>query len=173
MEASSDIDPYGRPYPPKHEGFLVPRTAADAIVMKKSKSDKEDFEVLLITRKKETFHGKLAFPGGHIDYGEDPLIACVRELQEECGIIGAKPELVAVRGKPDRDPRYHMISIFYWVEVQEGQQVVAGDDASTAKYYSIKELLKQKDSFAFDHYEVLVDVIRKRPELESLRAFIP
>ena len=66
-----------------------------------------------------------------------------------------------------------MISIFYWVEVQEGQQVVAGDDASTAKYYSIKELLKQKDSFAFDHYEVLVDVIRKRQELESLRAFIP
>ena len=69
-------------------GYLVPRTAADAIVIKKNK-ETSDYELLLITRKKETFHGKLAFPGGHIDYGEDPLIACVRELQEECGIIGA------------------------------------------------------------------------------------
>ena len=173
MESSSELDKYGRPYPPKCDGFLIPRTAADAIVIKKSTTDKDDFEVLMITRKKETFHGKLAFPGGHIDYGEDPIEACVRELQEECGIIGAKPELVAVRGKPERDPRYHMISIFYLVEVHEGQQVVAGDDASTAKYYSIKELLKQKDNFAFDHYEVLVDLIRKRTELELLKAFIP
>ncbi len=120
MESASELDKYGRPYPPKCDGFLIARTAADAIVLKRSQTDKEDFELLLITRKKETFHGKFAFPGGHIDYGEDPVEACVRELQEECGIIGAKPELVAVRGKPERDPRYHMISIFYMVEVQEG-----------------------------------------------------
>ena len=41
---------------------------------------------MLITRKKETFHGKLAFPGGHIDYNEDPEVACVRELEEECNV---------------------------------------------------------------------------------------
>ncbi len=97
--------------------------------------------MLLITRKKETFHGKLAFPGGHIDYGEDPVEACVRELSEECGIEGSKPILVAVRGKPDRDPRYHMISIFYLVEVPEDAPITAGDDASTAKFYSIKDLV--------------------------------
>ena len=72
---------------------------------------------MLITRKKEPFHGCYAFPGGHIDYGEDPVESCIRELKEECGIDGSKPELVDVRGKPDRDPRYHMISIFYIVEV--------------------------------------------------------
>ena len=166
MEAT--LDPYGRPYPPKYEGYLVPRTAADAIVIKKDKESGE-YEVLLITRKKETFHGKYAYPGGHIDYGEDPIEACVRELSEECGIKGSKPELFAVRGKPDRDPRYHMISIFYFVEVPEDAPVTAGDDASTAKFYPISSLLEQKDMFAFDHYEVLQEVVRKRPELESLR----
>lgn len=53
-----------------------------------------------------------------------------------------------------------MISIFYLVEVPSDSPVIAGDDASTANYYPIKELLKQKDNFAFDHYEVLQDVIR-------------
>lgn len=71
-------------------GFLVPRTAADAIVIKKNK-ETEEYELLLITRKKETFHGKYAFPGGHIDYGEDPVSSCIRELEEECGIKGANP----------------------------------------------------------------------------------
>jgi len=44
---------------------------------------------LLITRKKATFHGMLAFPGGHIDEGEDPEVACTRELEEECGVVGS------------------------------------------------------------------------------------
>ena len=120
MESAAEtLDPYGRPYPKKHEGYLVPRTAADAIVIQKDAATGE-YQCLLITRKKETFHGKLAYPGGHIDYGEDPVISCIRELEEECGIKGANPQLVAVRGSPDRDPRYHMISIFYFVEVQPG-----------------------------------------------------
>ena len=168
-ESKTELDPYGRPYPPKHEGFLVPRTAADAIVIKKDK-ESGDYMLLLITRKKETFHGKYAYPGGHIDYGEDPIEACVRELKEECGIDGANPELFCVRGAPQRDPRYHMISIFYFVEVVGDGPVVAGDDASTAQFYKIKDLIENKEKFAFDHYEVMIEAIRKRPELESLRA---
>ena len=142
MESTTaqELDPYGRPYPPKYQGYLVPRTAADAIVIKKNK-ETHQYEVLLITRKKETFHGKYAYPGGHIDYGEDPVDSCIRELEEECGISGSKPQLFAVRGKPDRDPRYHMISIFYFVEVPEDAPITAGDDASTAKFYPIKDLL--------------------------------
>jgi len=58
-----------------------------------------------------------AYPVGHIDYGEDPYVACLRELKEECGVEGSFPILVDVRGKPDRDPRYHVISFFFLVEV--------------------------------------------------------
>lgn len=119
VEQSEQLDVYGRPFPPKLDGYYVPRTAADAIVLKEDKVN-NDYQVLLITRKKETFHGKYAFPGGHIDYNEDPVVACVRELSEECGIEGlGTPELFTVRGKPERDPRYHMISIFYLVKVAD------------------------------------------------------
>ena len=93
----------------------IPRTAADAICIRMNGDDAAD--ILLIRRKKQTFHGKLAFPGGHIDYNEDPAVACVRELEEECNIKGSDPELVTVKGKPGRDPRYHMISIVYLVQV--------------------------------------------------------
>ena len=95
----------------------------------------------------------MAFPGGHIDYGEDPVDSCVRELKEECGIdVVGKPELLTVRGKPDRDPRYHMVSIFYTVHVADDAEIQAGDDASTAGFYPIKDLLPHPDKFAFDHH---------------------
>lgn len=67
------------------DGYSVPRTAADAIVFRKNKQTNAN-EVLMITRKKEPYKGRCAFPGGHIDYGEDPKDACLRELKEECGV---------------------------------------------------------------------------------------
>eukprot|EP00347_Sterkiella_histriomuscorum_P011088 403373799 len=164
-----ELDKYGRPFPPKLGGYCVPRTAADAIVLREDKQN-DDYQVLLITRKKETFHGKLAFPGGHIDYNEDPVDSCIRELEEECGIKAtSKPELVAVRGAPERDPRYHMISVFYLVQVPEDAQITAGDDAATAQFYGLKDVMKTPDRFAFDHYEVLTELINTRPELEKIR----
>ena len=65
-----------------------PRTAADAVCIRSAATEGR-FEILLITRKKETFHGKLAFPGGHIDYNEDPEVACMRELAEETNVEGS------------------------------------------------------------------------------------
>ena len=56
--------------------------------------------ILLITRAKEPFQGKYAFPGGFVDYGEDPEKACLRELHEECTIVGKDPKLVCVAGDP-------------------------------------------------------------------------
>lgn len=71
----------------------------DAAVVRGFKSA---LEILLVTRKKEPFQGRLAFPGGFVEYGEDPEKAVLRELEEECGIKGKSPFLVAVRGRPDR-----------------------------------------------------------------------
>ena len=52
-----------------------------------------------------------------MNYGEDPKDAVLRELQEECTVDGRMPELITVHGKGDRDPRKHVISIAYAVEV--------------------------------------------------------
>ncbi len=57
--------------------------------------------------------------------------------------------------------RKHVVSIFYIVEVDEKQNEKAGDDAATCKFYNINEVRHQKEKFAFDHFEVLEDLIKK------------
>mgnify|MGYP001029232555 CR=1 FL=1 len=59
--------------------------------------------------------GDWAFPGGFVDYGEDPSKAALRELLEETNLVGQDAKLVAVAGAPDRDPRRHTVSILYGV----------------------------------------------------------
>ena len=113
-----------------------PRVAADAVVLRPGKEGAAP-EVLLITRKKKTFQGCFAFPGGHVDYDEDPQVACVRELKEETGIEGKLESLLTVHGEPGRDPRYHMISIFYLVSADADAVPTAMDDAASADWYDL------------------------------------
>lgn len=63
--------------------YQLPSVAADAIVIRLVQgTDKNTitnvveqlhlFEILLITRKNQPFQNCLAFPGGFVDYNEDP-----------------------------------------------------------------------------------------------------
>lgn len=49
--------------------YKVPNLTVDAIVTRKNNSG---HEILLITRGRDPFKGCYAFPGGFVDYGEDP-----------------------------------------------------------------------------------------------------
>ena len=140
----------------------LPYTAADAVCLRQTASG--EHEILLITRLKKTFQGCFAFPGGHIDYGEDPEVACTRELEEETGVKGTLNSLLCVRGKGDRDPRYHMISIVYMVDVAEDAEPVAMDDAASAAWYPIKEVIKTPEKWAFDHHSIVMEMIGKHEE---------
>ena len=133
----------------------MPNVATDAIVVKAKKDAPTQHEILLITRLRDPFQGCLAFPGGFVDYNEDPEKACLRELDEECGIKGKKPVLVTVAGDPKRDPRKHIISIVYHVEMEDPTaEAKAGDDAASAKWYDLQDVWASKD-MAFDHKEIL------------------
>ena len=94
-------------------------------------------EILLITRGHEPNLGCLAFPGGHIDYNEDPKDAAVWELREETGIEGSEPRLVTARGEPTRDARKHMITIVYEIRVDPTAEPKAADDAASAAWYDV------------------------------------
>lgn len=139
---------------------MVPSLTTDAVVFRR-KSGVEDVEVLLITRKYDPGKGKHALPGGFVDYNEDPLIGCLRELEEETGLKGINCELLTVTGNPLRDPRGHTVSIVYLVTVSEDAVPKGGDDAETATFYSFAEMLKSKEKFAFDHYDILVQAAKK------------
>jgi 8-oxo-dGTP diphosphatase len=116
---------------------------------------------LLITRGREPFKGHYAFPGGFVDYGEDPKLACLRELKEECCVDGVQPRLVTVAGNPERDPRKHIVTIVYAVQIDPSAQVKAGDDAATANWYNLRKVWEDKESFklAFDHREILGEFV--------------
>ena len=47
------------------------------------------------------------------------------------------------------------MSIFYKVTVPPDAEPKAGDDAASAKFYDLAEMQKEKENFAFDHFEVL------------------
>ena len=79
----------------------------------------------------------------------------LRELKEECNVDGTSAKLVTVRGKPGRDPRYHVISIVYLVQVDPNSKPEAQDDAASAAWYKLSDVMKTPEKFAFDHHSIL------------------
>ncbi len=142
--------------------YRIPSLTTDAVVLRKHKND--DFhDILLVTRGNDPEKGKLAFPGGFVDYGEDPENGCLRELKEETELIGKDVELLTVRGNPKRDPRRHVVSIIYTVNVDPDSQPKGADDAKDAKFYDLKDIIENKKAqIAFDHYGVIEELIEKK-----------
>jgi 8-oxo-dGTP diphosphatase len=132
-------------------GYRNPALTVDAVVLRDGR--KSEREVLLIRRGEEPWKGCWAFPGGFVDYGEDPETAVVRELAEECGVEGKVTEIISVRGEPGRDPRGHIVTIFYAVEVAPESVPVAGDDAAHAEWVALSEV--DLEEMGADHAEVI------------------
>jgi 8-oxo-dGTP diphosphatase len=93
-------------------------------------------------------------------------------LKEETNLDGKFPELVGIYGDPNRywrhleesnttnrDPRKHTVSAFYLIHVDDTSKLKAGDDAADAKFYSVDELQKETQKFAFDHSKLFKDLL--------------
>ena len=142
--------------------YKIPSLTTDALVLRKHKDD-EYHDILLVTRGHDPFAGKLAFPGGFVNYGEDPEHGCIRELKEETELEGKDIELLTVRGDPKRDPRRHVVTIVYLVNVDPDSQPKGGDDAKDAKFYDLKDIIKnQKDNMSFDHFSIIEELVQKK-----------
>ena len=133
--------------------YRNPSLAVDAIAQR---DGTRGTQVLLITRGFPPWEGRLAFPGGFVDVGEDPEKAVLRELREETGVEGSNPELFAVRGSPKRDPRKHIVSIFYLVRVDSDSIPEAGDDASHAEWIDLNIL--EAEQVAGDHFSIIEEL---------------
>ena len=129
-------------------GWLNPALAADAAVRRGE-------SVLLIQRKHPPMKGAWALPGGFVDQGEDPIHAAVRELEEETGLKGTKPRLIMVMGDPARDPRKHIVSVVYEMDVSTDQEPTAGDDAADARFWPIDTVFSGELTLAGDHLQIL------------------
>ncbi len=130
--------------------YRNPTLTADGIVVM-------DGNMLLVRRGKEPGKGKMALPGGFVEYGETTQECIRREVIEETGLVTEVLDLIGIYSDPDRDPRGHLISVVYLLHVIGGS-LHSGDDAQEANFYKIDEL----PDLAFDHRSMVEDYLVRR-----------
>lgn len=129
--------------------YSRPSLAVDAIVFSYFANR---LHVLLIRRRNHPYRGHWVFPGGFVEVYEDPNEAVRRELHEETGVEADVLAQLATFGRPDRDPRYHVVSVAYFgIAKGTGMVLQAGDDAAHAEWHPARET----PPLGFDHAHVL------------------
>lgn len=114
---------------------------------------------VLIERQK--FPPGLALPGGHVDPGERPREAAIREFREETGCTLADVRFVTKRQNKYRDPRYAMSQTNVYAGTASG---TPRDEEGFTKVVllSKKEILALPiGRFAFDHHAILMHFFEK------------
>lgn len=125
-----------------------PKLTVDGAVLK-------DKKILLIKRRNDPFKDSWALPGGFVEYNERVEDAVVREIYEETGLKTKIKNLVGIYSDPKRDPRGHVVTVVYLLEIGGGT-LKGGDDASEAKFFDWNNL----PELAFDHDIILKDILR-------------
>lgn len=75
----------------------------------------------LLIRRADT--GTWALPGGTLEWGETLTSALSRELEEESGVTSFELiRVVGVYSRPDRDPRFHAVTVLVEVTVEPPQK---------------------------------------------------
>lgn len=110
-----------------------------------------DDNIVLIERGNEPFKGKLALPGGYVNYGEKVEDAFLREMREEIGREIKGMKLFTVVSEPGRDPRGHTVSIVFSGFIDDPP--TAGDDAARVFLFSLGDAQELK--MAFDHQKII------------------
>lgn len=87
----------------------------------------------LLVRRGDT--GKWALPGGTLEWGETFRSAITREVFEETGAeVTALGELLGVYSAPERDPRFHAVTVVVAATVNEP----AGSDVNPVEITEVK-----------------------------------
>ena len=120
--------------------------------------------IILIRRKNEPFKGKLAIPGGYIDWGETVEHSAVREAKEETSLDVKLTNLLGVYSDPKRNPRIKTIAIVF-IGKPIGGKLKANDDAADAFWFNINKI--ESKEFAFDHKKILTDYLKWREERKT------
>ena len=126
----------------------TPFLAVDGIV--KLFDQRGNFKGIVLIERKNPPIG-LALPGGFVEVGETVEEAVVREIKEEVNLDFSIERILGVFSKPDRDPRFHVVSVVF-VGHAVGEPK-ASSDAKVARVYKLEEI--PWDRLVFDHSEIL------------------
>lgn len=115
-----------------------------------------DGEILCGTRAKE---GTIGGPGGHIEAGETPEQAAVRESQEEFGIT--PKELIPVTTLTGMPEQYGVSQVFLCTEY-DGHIACDGEEMVRPGFLSMekaKELMSNKPERLFEPFRLSIDAL--------------
>ncbi len=107
--------------------FVDPKVAVVTFI-------ERDGRVLLVKRGVDPERGKWSLPGGYVDFGEDPILAAVRETAEETGLTVEITRLVDVTFPPNK-----VIVIAYAARVIDGT-LGAADDVEDVGWFTPGDL---------------------------------
>ena len=132
-------------WPPK-----TPLVTVDAVI--------RTADGIVLVKRKNPPHG-WALPGGFVDVGETVEAAAIREAMEETGLNIHDLWLVGVYSDPQRDPRFHTVSIVFGA-MADGEPV-GMDDACEARVFKENKL---PSPIVFDHALIIADFLFREGE---------
>jgi 8-oxo-dGTP diphosphatase len=97
----------------------------------------------LLVRRADT--GEWALPGGTLEWGETLRASIVREMEEEAGVTRCEiGRLLGVWSRPDRDPRFHGVTVVVACAIGEPEKPPANPLEITAvKLFAAHDLPEQ------------------------------
>ncbi|MDF2985078.1 MAG: hydrolase [Eubacterium sp.] len=116
----------------------------------------KELRLLMIKRADHPFIGQWALPGGFVKMDESLGEAAIRELKEETNIENIYMEQLYTWGDAGRDPRTRIISTSYMALADSSNfLVIANDDASDAKWFSVKcKLFQEQKTLTGNGYKL-------------------
>lgn len=133
-------------------------------------------KILLTKRAIEPFKNSWVLPGGHIEKGESPERAALREVREETGLKTHVVSFLNVYSDPKRDPRGHTVSSVYVLK-HTSSSLKRTSEVSESRFFAKNEVPRK---IGFDHKEIIEDAFRflnkksvKRRCVHGRNAWIP
>jgi len=124
---------------------LFPMCTVDVIINMEGK-------IILIKRRYPPLGW--ALPGGFVERGESLETAARREVKEETGLSLDNLEQFRAYSDPDRDPRFHTISVVFTAEGKGA--AIAATDADEVALFDPGCL---PGDMAFDHRKIIEDFL--------------
>lgn len=130
-----------------------PVVTTDALIL----NDKN--EVLLAKREIDPFKGYWVLPGGHVEYKEKVEDALKREIKEELDKEIEIKKIAGILSAPNRDPRYHAITIVYLGKLKGKNEIKLNEEATEYKYFSLENL---PANIGFDHRKIILKILKEK-----------
>lgn len=98
-------------------------------------------KLLMVQEGREDVRGLWNLPAGHINFGEDPLKAVVREAKEETGLDVEPKSLSGIYAFKDKETSLPVLRFHFKCEIKGGKFEDQEGEMLDIKYMSEKELL--------------------------------